>query len=121
MNGTAVVLGALLAITFRLAMTLAASPWPGRLSLVPWLRDGAQGATTGRAGAGNLLVISQVAMALVLPVGAGLLTASCLNLAQIDLGYRPAEVLALTLTSWDGAYETDVTRRTAYPELLARV
>ena len=122
-NGMAVVLGAVLAITFGLAMTLAASPWPGRLSLVAWLRDGAHGATTGRAGAGarNLLVVSQVAMALVLTVGAGLLTSSYLNLAQIDLGYRPTEVLALTLAPRDGVYGADVQRRTAYRELLARI
>ena len=122
-DGAAVTLGAVLAIALGLAMTAAASPWPGRLSLVAWLRDGAHGATNGRAGAGarNLLVVSQVAMALVLTVGAGLLTSSYLNLAQVDLGYRPAEVLALTLTPRDGAYEADVARRTAYRELLARI
>ena len=122
-DGAAVTLGAVLAIALGLAMTVAASPWPGRLSLVAWLRDGAHGATNGRAGAGarNLLVVSQVAMALVLTVGAGLLTSSYLNLAQVDLGYRPAEVLALTLTPRDGAYEADVARRTAYRELLARI
>ena len=104
-------------------MTAAASPRPRRLSLVAWLRDGAHGATVGRAGAGacNLLVVSQVAMALVLTVGAGLLSANYLNLAEIDLGYRPAEVLALTLAPSDGAYETDASRRIAYRELLARV
>ena len=122
-NGPAVGLGAGLAIAFGLAMTLAASPRPGRLSLVAWLRDAAHGATTGRSGAGarNLLVVSQVAMALVLTIGAGLLTSSYLNLAQIDLGYRPAEVLALTLTPRDGVYEEEAPRRTAYRELLARV
>ncbi|MYD86341.1 MAG: FtsX-like permease family protein [Acidobacteria bacterium] len=122
-NGPAVGLGAGLAIAFGLAMTLAASPRPGRLSVVAWLRDAAHGATTGRAGAGarNLLVVSQVAMALVLTIGAGLLTSSYLNLARIDLGYRPAEVLALTLTPRDGVYEEDAPRRTAYRELLARV
>ena len=123
LNGKAVVLGAVLAISLGLTMTLAASPWPGRLSLVAWLRDGAHGATTGRAGAGsrNLLVVSQVAMALVLTIGAGLLTSSYLNLARIDLGYRPAEVLALTLTPRDGVYEAEIQRRTAYRELLDRV
>ena len=122
-DGRAVALGAVLAIALGLAMTLAASPRPGRLSLVAWLRDAAHGATTGRSGAGarNLLVVSQVAMALVLTIGAGLLTSSYLNLAQIDLGYRPAEVLALTLTPRDGVYEEEAPRRTAYRELLARV
>ena len=122
-NGTAMVLGAVLALVCGLAMTVAASPRPVALSLVGWLREGAPGATTGRAGAGarNMLIVSQVAMALVLTIGAGLLTTSYLNLVQVDLGYRPAEVLALTLTPRDGAYETDTVRRAAYRELLARV
>ena len=122
-NGTSAALAALLAVGLALAMTAAASPRPGRLSLVAWLRDGAHGATAGRAGAGarNTLVVSQVAMALVLTVGAGLLAASYVNLARVDLGYRPAGVLALTLTPRDGAYEEVASRRPAYRELLARL
>ena len=122
-NGTAVALGALLAIAFGLAMTVAASPRPAALSLVGWLREGARSATAGRAGTGarNMLIVSQVAMALLLTIGAGLLTSSYVNLAQVDLGYRPTEVLALTLTPRDGAYEADTVRRAAYRDLLARV
>ena len=87
-NGTSAALAALLAVGLALAMTSAASPRPGRRSLVAWLRDGAHGATAGRAGAGarNTLVVSQVAMALVLTVGAGLLAASYVNLARVDRG-----------------------------------
>ena len=122
-NGTSALFGAVLALAFGLAMTAAASPRPGRLSLVAWLRDGSRGATAGPAGARarNLLIVSQVAMALVLTIGAGLLTSSYLNLAQGDLGYRPAGVLALTLTHRDGAYGSDAERRAAYRALLARV
>ena len=122
-NETSVALAALLAVALALAMTAAASPRPGRRSLVAWLRDGAHGATAGRAGAGarNTLVVSQVAMALVLTVGAGLLASSYVNLARVDLGYRPAGVLALTLTPRDGAYEEVAARRTAHRELLARL
>ena len=122
-NGRAVTLGAALAIGLGLAMTVATSPGGRRLPLAAWLRDGARGATGGRAGsaARNALVVSQVAMALVLTVAAGLLTSSYLNLARIDLGYRPAEVLTLSLTPRDGAYEADTQRRNAYRELLTRV
>ena len=122
-NGTSAALAALLSVGLALAMTASASPRPGRLSLVAWLRAGAHGATAGRAGAGarNTLVVSQVAMALVLTVGAGLLAASYVNLARVDLGYRPAGVLALTLTPRDGAYEEVAPRRSAYRELLARL
>ena len=122
-DGASVALAALLAVGLALAMTAAASPRPGRLPLVAWLRDDAHGATAGRAGAGarNTLVVSQVATALVLTVGAGLLASSYVNLARVDLGYRPAGALVLTLAPRDGAYEEVAPRRTAWREILARV
>ena len=122
-DGRAVLLAAALAIVLGLAMTAATSPGGRRLPLTAWLRDGARGATGGRAGsaARNALVVSQVATALVLTVGAGLLASSYLNLTRVDLGYRPAGVLALTLTPRDGVYVADSQRRTAWRELLDRI
>ena len=73
------------------------------------------------ARARGVLIVTQVAMALVLTIGAGLLTSSFLNLTRVDLGYRPAEVLTLTLTPRDGAYPTNAQRRTAFLELLDNV
>ena len=122
-NGTSGALAMVLAVACGLAMTAAASPRTGRLSLATWLRDGAHGATPGRAGARAraVLIVAQVAMALVLTIGAGLLTSSFLNLTQVDLGYRPAEVLTLTVTPRDGAYPMNAQRRTAFLELLDHV
>ena len=122
-NVRAVLLAAALAIALGLAMTAATSPGGRRLPLTAWLRDGARGATGGRAGnaARNAFVVSQVAMALVLTVGAGLLASSYLNLTRVDLGYRPAGVLTLTLTPRDGVYVADSQRRTAWRELLDRI
>ena len=122
-NGMSAALAGALAVVLALAMTAAAYPRHGRLSLAEWLRDRAPGMTAGRArtGARNLLLVSQVAMALVLTVGAGLLTSSYRNLAQVDLGYRHGGVLTATLTPRDGAYEEDAPRRIAWRELLARV
>ena len=112
-NGTAVALGALLAIAFGLAMTVAASPRPAALSLVGWLREGARSATAGRAGTGarNMLIVSQVAMALLLTIGAGLLTSSYVNLAQVDL------VAGRTFTDRD---TTDAPAAVMVSESLAR-
>ena len=122
-NGMSVALAGALAVVLALAMTAAAYPRVGRMSLAEWLRDRAPGMTAGRArtDARNLLVVSQVVMALVLTVGAGLLTSSYRNLAQVDLGYRHNGVLTATLTPRDGAYVEDAPRRIAWRELLARV
>ena len=116
MSGTSLAVAAGLALVFALAMTAVTLPRPGRSSRIAWPPDGARGATTGRAATRgrNVFVVSQVAMALVLTVGAGLLASSYVNLARVDLGYRPADVLTLTLTPRDGVYAADAPRRTAY-------
>ena len=122
-NGTSVLLGVSAALVCGVAMTIMASPRLGGLSLVAWLRDGAPGTTAGRSrtGARNALIVTQVALAFVLTVGAGLFTTSYLNLTRVDLGYRPARVITLHVTPRDGAYPTTAQRRAAYGELLARV
>ena len=122
-SGTSLAVAAGLALVFALAMTAVTLPRPGRSSRIAWPPDGPRGATTGRAATRgrNVFVVSQVAMALVLSIGAGLLASSYVNLARVDLGYRPADVLTLTLTPRDGVYAADAPRRTAYRALLARV
>ncbi len=123
-NGSSVALAAALMLVCAFAMTAVAFPrTANRLALLAWLRDGAPGATAGRTRAGtrNVLIVTQVAIALVLVVGAGLLTQSYLNLAKVDLGYRPEHVLTVNVTPRDGAYPTPEQRRIAYRELLGRI
>ncbi|HMD77722.1 MAG TPA: ABC transporter permease [Terracidiphilus sp.] len=53
----------------------------------------------GRFRAGDLLVVSQVALAFTLLVGAGLLIRTLERLAQVDPGFKPEHVLSLKLSS----------------------
>jgi putative ABC transport system permease protein len=66
--------------------------------LVEPLKEGGRsaGATSHRAG--NLLVVAEVAIVLVLLIGAGLLGRSFVHLARVDPGFRPDNVLALNLS-----------------------
>jgi len=67
-----------------------------RTNLVSVLKEGSKGSSAaGSRRTHNLLVISEVAMALIPLVGAGLLLRSFQHLLQVDPGFRPEHVIAL--------------------------
>jgi putative ABC transport system permease protein len=71
-----------------------------RTNLVGALKEGGRGFSGGRARvrARNLLVVSQVALALVLLVGSGLMIRSFLSLSRVNPGFsRPEEILTFRL------------------------
>jgi putative ABC transport system permease protein len=71
------------------------------------LKDGGRSATTSRTRARNLLVVAEVAMALVLLIGAGLLLSSFQRLRSVDPGFRTTNLAAvqvpLPMTRYDEA------------------
>jgi putative ABC transport system permease protein len=85
------------------------------------LKDGGRG-TAGRGERSRaLLVGGQVAMSLVLLVGAGLLLKSFARLGQVDPGFDPAGVITARVSLGAERYE-DETRQTAFfQQLLDRV
>ena len=92
----ALLITALAAVLFGLA--------PGFLIASANLRAGlassSRGSTEGKHfhGLRSLLVISEVALACVLLVGAGLLLRSFLRVLDVDLGFQPAQAAALTIS-----------------------
>ena len=73
----------------------------GRLSLSSTLKEGGRGSSDGpeRHRARSLLVVTQVALALVLLVGSGLMIRSFAAMRQVHPGfYRPEEVLTLRVS-----------------------
>jgi putative ABC transport system permease protein len=94
-------------VAFTLLLSLAMGLFIGGLAvlrygspdLVPALKEGGRGGTVGRARhrARQGLVVAQVALALLLLVGAGLMLKSFWGLASVDPGLDPGGVLTLGL------------------------
>jgi predicted permease len=76
--------------------------------LQPMLKEGGRG-TVGAGGkrVRSALVVAEVALAVVLVVGAGLMTKSLGRLLSVDPGFRPERVVSVNLTIPPERYETD--------------
>jgi putative ABC transport system permease protein len=87
------------------------------------LRESARGATAGpgRTRAQGLFVAAEVALALVLLIGASLLIESFRRLAETDLGFNPARLLSMQLSVPAVKYPDRGRQRVFYEAVLERV
>jgi putative ABC transport system permease protein len=67
------------------------------------------------------LVVSEVALATILLVAAGLLVRSYTGIQNISPGFEPANVMTLAMTLPDYKYEQATTRRLFYDQLIEKV
>jgi putative ABC transport system permease protein len=94
-----------------------------RVQLVDGLRQGGKGTAIGSRGAWarGAFVIAEIALAVVLVFGAGLLARSLAAMAAVELGFTPEQVLVLS-TAVPVRDRTDAPRATAfYRDLLSEV
>ena len=87
------------------------------------LKDGGRGGTDGRGRrrVRSLLVVSEVALSLVLLVGAGLLMKSFFKLRNTDPGFDPSNTLTASLSLASVRYDTDEKIADFYRLLVERV
>ena len=104
---------------FGLAPALGASS----MDLNETLREGGinSSADSGARRLRNSLVISEIALALVLLTGAGLLVRTFLGLMQIDLGIDPTNVVTMEIDLPHYKYPEQVDQTRFYRQLLQRV
>jgi putative ABC transport system permease protein len=120
----ATVLAFTAAVTFATAFVFGLVPaWTAsRPRVTDALRAGGR-ATSGRGqqGARGVLVVAEVALALVLLVTAGLTVRSFLRLQQVDPGFSPSGVLSLQMTLSRGRYGDPERIARFYTEALDRL
>jgi putative ABC transport system permease protein len=109
----------LTSIVFSLAPALRAL----QVDLTDSLKDGSQGSSSGgvRQRFRNTLVVVQMALAVVLLIGAGLMLRSLWSLQRVDLGFNPRNVLTMRLSLPEAAYQTPEQVVGFYQRLLERV
>jgi putative ABC transport system permease protein len=93
------------------------------IRLTRMLQEGAARATTGHRGRRlhGALVVVQVGLSLVLLIGAALLIRSLIALNRLDLGFRPQNVLAVTVSVPETRYSDPQRCRAFFESLLERV
>jgi predicted permease len=87
------------------------------------LKEGSRGSTLGkgRSRARRLLVVSEVALALMLLVGGGLMVRSFARLLQVDPGFNPSHLLTLTISLAGSEHSTAPKRVAFFNQLMERV
>ena len=118
-------------LVFSLAITIAtgvifglAPSWTtAKTDLNESLKEGGLSTTTesGRRRLRNALVVSEMALALVLLIGAGLLVRTFLSLAELDLGIDPTNVATMGLSLPAYKYSSPEQQALFYRELLQRL
>ena len=114
-----IIVSALTGLVFGLAPVLQA----GRLDLQEALRDGARGSGQSgrRARLRNALVVIEVAVALILLVGASLFVRSFLNLQSASPGFDTAPLLTARLFMTGDTYVTDEQKAQRVDDIMRRV
>lgn len=87
------------------------------------LRDEGRGSTSGhqRMQAKNLLVIFQIAICMLLLIGASLMIRTFANLQHVDLGFDPANVLSMNISLPTQRYSKPQQQIAVFDELLRKV
>ncbi|HKQ77150.1 MAG TPA: ABC transporter permease [Blastocatellia bacterium] len=85
------------------------------------LKEGGRDASGARSGLRGALVVAEVALTLVLLVGAGLMLRSFLRLNQVDMGFEPRNLLTLRVILPDAKYPDIEKKRAFFDQILQRL
>jgi putative ABC transport system permease protein len=116
------VLAFALLVSFVTGLVFGAAPalQSSRIDVTTALKEGAPTHTAGSRFL-SLLVVSEVALAFILLVGAGLLIKSFVRLTSVDPGFEPERVLTLSVSLPEAGYETSTEIRAFSTQVLERL
>lgn len=96
--------------------------YASKLDLAGVLREHSQGAGTASGAASRgLLVVGQIALSMVLLIGAALLLESLIRLQSVHPGFEPAHLVTMQISLPRVRYDTGLKRMAFYQELARRV
>ncbi len=104
-------------ILFGLAPALKSS----KIDLQTSLKEGGRGSTSFRHRAQSTLVIVQVALTLVLLLGAGLLFRTIRHLAEVNPGFDPHNVITFKVGLSPSLTKTPSSKQLAYKQMMERI
>jgi predicted permease len=120
--------GRVLAFTFIAALItgvlfgLVPALRSSRINLSDSLKEGGRSlVASGNHRLRNLLVVAEMALSLILLIGAGLLIRSFLRVQQVEPGFSPQNVLSLRLSTVGTTYAEESRRRVFYQQLWERL
>ena len=123
MDASVAAFGIVLALGTSIVFGLVPALQSLRLDVAATIKEGGRGAGAAQAGvvARSLFVVAELALALMLIAGAGLLMRSLANLRGVDPGFNPDRVLTGTVALPGIGYEKAPQVRTFYASLLERL
>jgi predicted permease len=123
LDRTVIAFTLILSVVTTLLFGLAPALRTLHVNLVESLREGGQNATVGgrRQRLRGLLVATEVALAVILVIGAGLMIRSLAALGNIDLGFNPDRVLTMRVAISAAKYDSPERVVDFYRELADRI
>jgi putative ABC transport system permease protein len=122
-NATVLGVTATLTVATGFLFGLAPALHVGRWELGGGLKRSSRGETAGREQrrVQRLLNVGQIALAVILLSGAGLMARTLWHLGRVDPGFDPSGILAIDLSLSDATYPTDAAAAAYFERLVTRV
>src|SRR6266542_374641 len=109
------------AILSALVFGIAPALYSARRDLVEALKSGGKGIAGGGGRLRNALVAAEIALSLVLLLGAGLLMRTFVSLIHVNFGFDPHNILIIQPAFAPGQYANPVEKHRFYDEALQRI